>query len=304
MTTNQRENAFEHKSPYIFSTNTIFGTHEKYAIMDFQTIPCGAYAQAQILNETAVDLSEAGEYDRALSVLTKALQMWKSYRSEDEGEAICLCSRCHCQSKGEMQCMEIDHQEIDSCSALSSIAKSGQQDTETEYPVAVEHGYVYQELIRIPCRKIFEASNFCSAVVLILLINLAIVQHLHACTSNNKKRMGKTLRLYQLSNDCLNSYVNDTNSCAQKAGAFELGMIIQIILINNLSHLHSIMGNRLTSVHCTKTLIPVLMCVVDDKARNKNYDSEFSRDVWHVSLEGFFRNISPLVLTSQCADAA
>lgn len=273
------------------------------ATMDFQTTPCSAYAQAQILNETAVDLSEAGEYDRALSVLTKALQMWKSYRSEDEGEAICLCSRCHCQSKGEMQCMDIANQEIDSCSALSSMTKSGPQDTEKEYPIAFEHGYVYQELIRIPCRKTFEASNVGSAVVLIILFNLAILQHLHACTSDNKKRMGKTLRLYQLANDCLNSYVDDTNNCAQKAGAFELGMMIQMILINNLSHLHSIMGNRLTSVHCTKTLIPILMCVVDDKARN-NYDSEFCRDVWHVSLEGFFRNISPLVLTSQCADAA
>ena len=270
------------------------------AIMDFPTIPC-AFTQAQILNEMVIELSEDGEYDRALSVLTKALQMWKSYRSEEEREGVCLSSRCQCQPKRETQCMDIGD---DSISASSSTTKSmPQKDTEEEHPITFEHGYLYQELIRIPCRQIFEASNVGSAVALVILFNLAIVQHMNAYTSGNKKRMGKTLRLYQLSNECLNSFINDTNSCSRKAEAFELGTIIQMILINNLSHLHSIMGNPSTSVHCTEKLIPILMCVVDDKARN-NYDSEFSSEVWHVSLEGFFRNISPLVLTSQCADAA
>jgi len=51
------------------------------------------------------------------------------------------------------------------------------------------------------------------------------------------------------------------------------------------------------------------MCVVDNKARNLEYSSVESfedctkklRCIW---LEGFFRNITPMILTAHCADVA
>ena len=269
-----------------------------------QIVTC-AFAQAQILNERAVELSNSGEYDSALLVLTKALQMWKSHRLEVAKEAVCLCSRCRgVSNEDEWQCsMDIDEKEMESPYVTRSVPQQF-DETKKEYPVAFEHRYLYREIIRIPCREMFEASNVDSAVAVIILFNLAIVQHLSSISSNNEKRMAKTLRLYQLCNECLISFVNDTSICSRKAGAYELGTIIQMILINNLSHLHSFMGNHLTSLHCTEKLIPILMCMVDVKARNNAVPYLFSSGVWSISLEDFFRNVCPLVLTSQCADAA
>ena len=264
-----------------------------------------AFAQAQVLNERAMELSNVGEYDSALSVLTKALQMWKSHRSEVAKEDVCLCARCQSGSnKDEGECsMDIDEKEMASPHVTRSVPQHV-AETEKEHPLTFEHGYLHREIIRIPCREMFEDSNVDSAVAVIILFNLAIVQHLSSISSNNEKRMAKTLRLYQLCNECLISFVNDTSICSRKAGAYELGTIIQMILINNLSHLHSFMGNHLTSLHCTEKLIPILMCMVDVKARNNAVPELFSSGVWSISLEDFFRNVCPLVLTSQCADAA
>jgi len=170
-------------------------------------------------------------------------------------------------------------------------------------PIGSEYGYVYEEMIQIPCWQTFESCNVGSAVALIIILNLALVHHLSSVTTNSKLRMAKTLRLYQLSNDCLNTFVNDTHGCFRKGRCLEIGTLIQMILINNLSQLHSFMGNNITSLHCTEMLIPILMCVVDGKVRNVESPILFS-DVGRISLEGFLRTICPLVLTSQCADAA
>ncbi len=294
--------AFAHYSPDTSFPITILERMKSESTMDSPMITC-AYAQAQILNERAMELSDFGQYDSALSILMKALQMWKSHGSAENREDVCLCCQCQGDCKDEAQsCMDIDEKDTSSSYVTRSVSQE-LAEAEEEHPNASEHGYMYREIIRIPCRKMFETRNVDSAVALIILFNLSIVQHLSSISSNNKKRMAKTLRLYQLSNECLNSFVNDTNTCSRKAGAYELGIIIHIILINNLSHLHSLMGNLVTSLQCTEKLVPILMCMVDAKARN-NTVPEFSSGVWRISLEGFFGSICPLVLTSQCADAA
>ena len=110
--------------------------------------------------------------------------------------------------------------------------------------------------------------------------------------------MKKALQLYQLANDSLLRYIRDSHYYPT---GDETVILFQIILLNNLSHWHASMGDHLKSRQCIKQLIPIIMCVVDDKVRNIE-----SRcvEMGFLSIEGCFRNISPLVLTAQCADAA
>lgn len=179
------------------------------------------------------------------------------------------------------------------------------RDTSLKNPAGPDCGYLYEELMQIPCRNHFGNHNVGSAVALILIFNLAIVHHVSALRLNSKTRMKKTLRLYQLANECLNTYIRDTHGCGCIVGDDDTGIVFQMILLNNLSHLHSLMGHHDRSRHCTEQLIPILMCVVDDKTRTKlQYPVGRNIDVGCMSLEGFFHNVTPLVLTSQCADAA
>lgn len=269
------------------------------------------YAQTQALNESAARLVEIGQYDSAISALTSALELWKRCRSEDEAVDACICPQC-IHFNEESSYMIVDEKEIDSRTTTPTSDVSSwtmrQEDTienerQEQPPIGFEYGYLYQKMMRIPCRQKFDVRNVGSAVALIVIFNLAIVHHMSALTSNSKFRMAKTLRLYQLANDCLNTFMNDTEISFRKLGAFEIGTLIQMVLINNLGHLHSFMGNHLTSLHCIERLIPILMCVVDDKIRNIE-SQVLNNDIGCICLEGFFRNISPLVLTSVCADAA
>ena len=88
--------------------------------------------------------------------------------------------------------MDIDEKETASPNVTRSVP---QHVAKTE-----KHGYMHREMIRIPCREMFEDSNVDSAGAVIILFNIAILQHISSISSNNEKRMAKTLRLYQLCN--------------------------------------------------------------------------------------------------------
>jgi hypothetical protein len=138
---------------------------------------------------------------------------------------------------------------------------------------------------------------------LIIIFNLAIVHHVRALRENDgEPKMETTFQLYQLANDCLNRYIADTQcSC----GVDETGMLFQIILLNNASHLHSIVGNHSKYGQCMEQLISILMYVVDNKIRNNNPCQSSSIGMESMCLEGFFRNVISLVLApAQCAQAA
>lgn len=273
------------------------------------------YARAQELNESAAAFASEGKYDRAISELTRALEVWKRCRSEDEAVYVCMCPRCN--SHAHFCPMQIDDKDMDDSTSSSSTTPSKKRQSQEEQlfrqdynsdscgtqdnnTICFDHGYMHQDMLRIPCREHFDFQNVSSGVALIVIFNLAIVHHMSAVFQNCKHRMAKTLRLYQLVNECLNKFVVDTQSCrCSRTVSFDMGTMIQLVLVNNLGHLHSCLENPLMRTHCSEQLLPILMCVIDDRQlRNTN------AICGQTDLEGFVRTICPLVLTSQCADAA
>lgn len=118
----------------------------------------------------------------------------------------------------------------------------GIEDVNTDHPVCFDGVYVYQTMMQIPSRNQFGNHKVASAVALITIFNLAIVHHVRALRANDgQPKMETTFQLYQLTNDCLNRYITDTQcSC----GVDETGILFQMTLLNNASHLHSIVGNH------------------------------------------------------------
>lgn len=265
------------------------------------------YAHAQHQNERAARYAEVGQYDKAISALTNALTRWKKCQTEDITARDCLC--CQCDPNEMVPSSLTNFMDIDTTNRTTDASWADRprspQDTEnemTDSPVGCKYGYIHHKLMRIPCRKMFHNHNVGSAVALIIIFNLAIVHHLNASRSNSRPRIEKTLKLYELANHCLNTYVSDTHGCCCDAIVDETGILFHMVILNNLSHLHSLLGNHSTSQQCREQLVPLLMWLVDEKSRNVEFQSCVS--IGQICLEGFFRSISSLVLKSQCADAA
>lgn len=259
-----------------------------------------SYANVQELNQRAALSLEIGQYDKAISTLKKTLQLWKERDLTDENSGAvneaCMCLKC---SANGWICSGNGGEYIDESSVSRPVGhRSPAVGSDIEYRTGFDCGYMYQKLVRIPCRNCFGSQNMGSAVALIIIFNLAIAHHISSSRSNSWPKMKRTLQLYQLANDCLNRYIIDTHSYS---ASNEMYMMFQMILLNNLSHLHSFMGDYSKSRQCIERLIPIIMCVVDDKNRNIECRSV---EIGCISLEGFFQNISPFVLTAQCADAA
>jgi len=259
------------------------------------------YAHAQELNLSAALFLKNYQYDKAIATLTRTLQLWKKCHTTERNAEGCLCQRYNPNSSQtnnydtEMSTIPTSHQQ--QCTS-KQVGIEELVEQLPEDPSSWDCGYIYPKLMQIPCRTRFGNHNVNSAVVLITVFNLAIVHHLQASRMNSRPLMAKTLRLYQLATHSLDSYVTDThNSCGYYVGDNQTVLLFQMILLNNLSHLHMLMGDPSQSHRCTEQLIPLLMFVVEDEVRN----AEIRR---HLCLEGFFRNVTPFVLTSQCADAA
>lgn len=258
-----------------------------------------AYAYAQEMNKNAAIFVKICQYDRAISALAKTLQLWKErevrdFKSDFESESF-ICSP-------DIPSGRNDVSDLDGDRANGVIITGGCEspgiDDDSEYQTGFDCGHLYQNLMRIPCKNNFGDHNASSAVPLIIILNLAITYHIKATVLNSKPTMQKTLQLYELANSCLNRYMTDTHNLR---GANEIAVLVEMIILNNLSHLHLLMEDNIISRTCIEQLTSIIMCVVDEKVRNidcRNFD------IGCISLEVFFRNISPLVLTSQCADAA
>jgi len=257
------------------------------------------YKYAQEVNHSAALFLQSGKYDRAIMVLTEILQLckkndFKNDNAYSENEA-CMCPECNNNRWGFF--FEADGEEIEEIftnERYTRLIGHPPPNIETDGILDdIDCGYIYQKLMRLPCRCLLGDDNVTSTVALIIIFNLAIVYHISSSRLKSRPRMKCAFQFYRLTQDC------DIHSC--RAGD-EMSILVQMIILNNLGHLYSFMGDHSISRRCIEELIPLIMSVVDDKIRN--FGRYRNIEIGYVNLEGFFRNISPLILIAQCADAA
>jgi len=289
-----------------------------------------AYACVQKLTQSASVLFENRQYDRAILLLTKSLQLWK--KRDDEVEDIYTEDYCHCREctnlKRPRHCFTpTSNNETEKCASSMleqhppGIVKNSSMEYDTHSSPEISCGYMHSKLVQIPCRKRFGEHNIDSAVALILISNLAIAHHKSAVdvavvemattngaaatttTTTTKQRLRKALLLYELAYDCLHKY---HDSCGLD-NSNELCILFTVIHLNNIGHLHWFSGDYAKSQQCIQHLISVVMCVMD-RVRNIDDSSNDSRNDMEIGkmvcMDGLFRNITPIVLSSHCAEAA
>lgn len=125
----------------------------------------------------------------------------------------------------------------------------------------------------------------CEKLACIILYNLALAHHLRAMEEQNAtsrlSRLRKALSLYEHAHQILLNQEIDVS------------LLHSMAIACNLSHIHHITGNEPASQICLQHLLSAILYVVDCGEGGKV-----------KPLDGFFRNVMPLIASVSSAPAA
>jgi tetratricopeptide (TPR) repeat protein len=272
---------------------------------------CHLYAQK--LNNSAALCIEIGQYDRAILSLTKALRLSRE-QSDESLLVTCSCQDCS----------------LDGCIAYSESTRCPVVNANAN--VRCSSAYVYQRPIQIPPLPTLENHNMGRRLFFIVTFNLALAHHLGAMAANSSttnststsstilrqkrpqtstsNKIKKAIQLYELSRNWHSRIVSTTcNGHGHECECDAISSIsFQMILSNNLSHIHRLGSNYTEHKQCLEHLLSTVMVAVEYKTRTNNSSSSSSNNNYGVlcttNLEGFLMNASQLFLQEHCAEAA
>jgi len=244
------------------------------------------------------------QYDEALNLLTKALKLKKETIPDIPGTEK-YPSNCNSCCTFEY-CLAIDSQ---SCSSQHDYCckQHQEQHAQDKHPrPAIEHannlededGYVCRQPLYVPDICIEECHSMGITLSLILIYNLALVHHLKALsmpagnTARRSKILAKALHLYGLAYQLeLDWIVPDDDDRIQGIGLLRFTMMLS----NNIGEVHRLSGCVSEHKRCLEHLLTVIMYMVDSDNRCILNSNE---------LDGLYRNVSTIMLTNVCAEAA
>lgn len=292
---------------------------------------------AQKMNNRASFLLETRNYGESIVLLTKALKLTQ----KEEMVQPCPCKSCSLESSVNMQedqyCSLLNRENEEYCNGQnrnededlrqSSCRRNDDEHIEMKHnyqgcwakyqqeqdllPMSIESqdGFVYRKPLLVPKICIEEGHYMGKATSLIILYNLALAHHLKAinmndCGSNrNIKVLEQSLKLYELTYQlhCENNgeeqkqskslcHVEEWNERRVAIASIRFTMIIS----NNLGQIHRVAGNSDKHLMCLQHLLSTIMYMVDSHL--VVLDS--------TEMDGFYHNVSPLMIPDYCARAA
>jgi tetratricopeptide (TPR) repeat protein len=264
-------------------------------------------ALAMKLNNRGALCMETGCYDKAISVLFKALKLSEHVMCEDS----CTCKHCsleYCISKSAKNnhypiIPVVAQEEQHCCGPCNSSpgAKKAPCDAVMDFEgvltnlASSQTGYFYQRPIRMSSHSMRQRHSPGVTLSLVIIFNLALSYHMSSLQISSKSgavgsgagvdlmSVQKALQLYELAYQL---QLEQDNHCSS--------LRFTIIMANNLSQIHSAVGNTQKCTLCLEHLLSTMMYMVD----NDLFGAEF--DDWC----GFFENASLLILRDQVAAAA
>jgi hypothetical protein len=277
---------------------------------------------AQKLSNRASFLIMTKSYDESIVLLTRALKQLERDNSLNKRSASCSCENCNeelyfnmsekeelCAAKkrNKALCCDEDREiNVEECSHTTQVQRDLAACSETQ------HGFVHRFPLLIPKCCIEEACDIGFTLSWIILYNLALAHHLKAvsmddptceCGSrSNKSKMGilkQALRLYELAYQL---HVDHIRVPKLHAGTHEKeqdrrmidSLRFTMIISNNLGEIHREAGNMTKHRMCLQHLLSAIMYMVD-----KNIVALDSSE-----MDGFYRNVSPILDSNKCARAA
>ncbi len=292
---------------------------------------------AQEINNRASFLLMTRNYGESIVLLTKALKLTQ----KEEMTQSCSCKSCCLESSVNMQedqyCSLLNREREEYCNdqnrnedegfRQSSCQRNDDEHIEMKHnyhgycakyqqeqdclPMNIESqdGFVYRKPLLIPRICIEEGHYMGKATSLIILYNLALAHHLKALTMNDCgsdrkiKVLEKSLKLYELTYQ-LQSEHNDEalkqpkslyhpEECNEQRVAVA-SIRFTMIISNNLGQIHRLAGNSKKHLMCLQHLLSTIMYMVDSHL--VILDSS--------EMDGFYHNVSPLMIPDYCARAA
>lgn len=283
---------------------------------------------AQKLNNRASFFIATCNYEEGIVLLTKALQLIERNISVNKEKQSCSCKFCRLEA-----CLIMEHDmEHDSFSIHTSfddddcdgmefdndgcghlIHRQAQDQAPKDTPTTFEkdYGFVYHRPLLVNKHCIEEGHIMGMTLSLIIVFNLALAHHLKAistidtkpntgCSPSNKNLqvLHQALQLYELAYQLHTDYVQQplpssgalSDEHNRSIGSLRLTMIIS----NNLGQIHRVAGNSTKHKMCLHHLLSAIMYMVDCKF--VVLDS--------TEMYGFYHNVSPIMLTDICAEAA
>ena len=274
---------------------------------------------AQKLNNRAAFLIKSHSYGKSIAVLVRALKLAQRYHSDSVSEE---------QNGFELYSLESSlGMAEDEYSSLMNKEKEDldddvRQKSDCEQsPFRYEQcergccaGYIYQRPILIPGNYIVDCRYIGLPLPLIIMFNLALAHQLRAismtafhCENDGSSlsfdrntELEKALHLYQLAYQLhLNYLQQQPNSIVETSlkddsrrsmGSFRFTMVLS----NNIGEIHRFVGDSAKHKMCLEHLLSTVMCAVN----REEIDLDSS------VMDGYYHNLSSIMNTNNCADAA
>jgi hypothetical protein len=268
-----------------------------------------AQEQARELNEQGCFSIEVGHYDRAIVLLTEALNTIETMRLP--------CSRHRFTSScGLDVCMEYTQSYNNLVNhgvrtATSSSAEKSTIDAKhvDDVPAATNNGFIYKQPFRIPQQAISEGRSLGQTLPLVVVFNLALAHHLKAISKSNganlssrcREHLENILHLYEMA---YHWHIEQERARPSSPSSGLSSLKLIMILANNLAQIHLAVHSMTKYRLCLQHLLSTMMFMVDGLQFSPQSRPATDALFPPMELDGFLRNASCLFLRDQAAAAA
>lgn len=225
------------------------------------------------LNNVAVKSIEAKDYTTAISTLTKALKVVKLIMS---GDAMISDS----DTGG---CAETQITSGFYCDFVRSAPSSSFERTFENGGICSSS--IFRDPIYMTCHLPRAELERCELLSYVILYNLALSYHLRAMDEEEENLqvacLEKALTLYEHAHHILSSQEIDVS------------LLHTMAIASNLGHIHHVIGDERRAEMCFQHLLSTILYIVDCGEGGKI-----------ECLDGFFRNVMPLICQPSSAPAA
>jgi tetratricopeptide (TPR) repeat protein len=236
------------------------------------------------LNNQAITLIQQGQYEEAISVLSKALKTLASLMRLHEAHGSI--------NKNDVE-SSINRTTFDFVpTSEDSFWRQHEQPDVTVSKSSLCHRHILRDPIYvISSNELSPSAQACEILSFAVLYNLALCWHLWAVCmvgddSSRRARLGKAQILYQHANNIMYDGRVEANSLHY--------MVMAIVC--NIGHIYCCLGETKQAEASFQLLLSAVLCLVDSGACNDPKSL--------AQLEGFICSVLPIILTQQSAPAA